>query len=412
MVAVGTAGPDVGAPKTKRRYFPELEGIRGLAALGVLTTHVALSAGQVGVGDIPGNGFAGVMLHQLHVSLPIFFVLSGVLLYRPFVAATVVGTPSPRIRPYLWRRLLRTMPAYWLLAVVTLVLLNRDVVNTLWEVVRPMLLLHIYQENARVAGMEQTWSLATEVVFYAFLPFLAWILHLFARRVADPVRRSRRILACLTVPVIVGIAYTVHVHSPAFEPWAIQQEWPLKWFGYIAVGMALATLSVTAEAVPDRVPAPYRLLMRRPSLAWAAALCVYLAACFSPFGQPGYANYPAVPQAVTEHVLYLLFGFLVLAPLTMPKDSPRFMVAFLSNPVMTYFGRISYGVYLWHIAIIYFYAGGLLQVGGFVELMSVVLVGSVLAATVSYFLVEAPAMRLRERLGKATIKPSVAVVER
>lgn len=412
MVAVGTSDSDALALKTKRRYFPELEGMRGLAALGVLTTHVALSAGQVGVGDFPGNGFAGVMLHQLHVSLPIFFVLSGVLLYRPFVAATILGTKRPRVGPYLWRRLLRTMPAYWLLAVVTLVLLNRDTVHTLWEVVRPMLLLHIYQENARVLGMEQTWSLATEVAFYALLPFLAWLLHLFARRVEDPVGRSRRILAVLLLPVVVGIAYTVYVHGPAFEPWAIQQEWPLKWFGYVAVGMALATLSVTADAAPDRVPAPYRLLMRRPSLAWVAAVCVYLAACFSPFGQPGYANYPAVPQAVTEHVLYLLFGLFVLAPLTTPKGSPRFMVAFLSNPVMTYFGRISYGVYLWHIAIIYFYAGGLFDAGGFVELMSVVLVGSVLAATVSYFLVEAPAMRLRERLGQATVKPSVMVVER
>ncbi|WP_150238135.1 acyltransferase family protein [Nocardiopsis quinghaiensis] len=386
--------------------------MRGLAALGVLTTHVALSAGQVGIGDVPGNGFAGVMLHQLHVSLPIFFVLSGVLLYRPFVAATVAGSQGPKLRPYLWRRLLRTMPAYWLLVVVTLVLLNRDAVNTLWEIVRPMLLLHIYQENARVIGMEQTWSLATEVAFYALLPLMAWLMHLFARRVTDPVRRSRRILACLLVPMIVGVAYTVYVHGPAFEPWAIQQEWPFKWFGYVAIGMALATLSVTAEAVPDRVPAPYRLLMRRPGLAWVAAAGVYLAACFSPFGEPGYANYPAVPQAVTEHVLYLLFGLLALAPLTMPKESPRFMVAFLSNPVMTYLGRISYGVYLWHIAIIYFYGGGLMQAGGFIELMSVVLVGSVLAASVSYFLVEMPAMRLRERLGKATVKPSVEVIER
>jgi len=76
---------------------------------------------------------------------------------------------------------------------------------------------------------------------------------------------------------------------------------------------------------------------------------------------------------------------------------------------MRFLGRISYGVYLWHIAIIYFWNGSLFAGPAWLE--AVVLPLSVLAATVSFYLVEHPAMKLRERLGKTTVEPSVAVVE-
>ncbi|WP_214410528.1 acyltransferase family protein [Sphaerisporangium fuscum] len=416
MVVSEKAGnPGGGTPSTARRYFPQLEGMRGLAALGVLVLHVAFSATQMRWDENPGmeetgNGIFSVLLNQFQVSLPIFFTLSGMLLYRPFALATIVGTPKPAIKPYLWRRALRCLPAYWALTAVTLVLLNRDNIHGFWEVLRPVLLLQIYQNNAWVLGMEQTWSLATEIAFYFALPVIAWILHKIASGAATPAARVRRILISLSTVIPVSVAWTAWTHLPSFGAWPIEGNWPPGWIDYIATGMALAALSAAASVSWEHVPAAYRAADRRPLLCWAGALAAYLVACVSPFGDPGSANYPPLGQSIVEHLAYLVFGFLAVTPLTLPHLRSRFIEAVVTNRVMLFLGRISYGIYLWHIAIIYFWHGNLFRAGNFGVLLAVDLLGSIACATVSYYLIESPAMRLRERLGKATKDPSVAIV--
>src|SRR4051794_40093700 len=82
-----------------------LDGLRGLAALSVLVYHVALAT--VGAGAVAGAAGA------LHFGVPVFFVLSGLLLYLPFVRARMDGRPRPSLRRYAVRRLARIVPAYW-----------------------------------------------------------------------------------------------------------------------------------------------------------------------------------------------------------------------------------------------------------------------------------------------------------
>ena len=45
--------------------------------------------------------------------MSIFFVISGFLLYRPFVVRKLRGEPFPSIGGYAIRRFLRIVPAYW-----------------------------------------------------------------------------------------------------------------------------------------------------------------------------------------------------------------------------------------------------------------------------------------------------------
>ena len=44
--------------------------------------------------------------------MPIFFVLSGFLLFGPWVRAAADGSPAPSVRRYAWHRVRRIMPAY------------------------------------------------------------------------------------------------------------------------------------------------------------------------------------------------------------------------------------------------------------------------------------------------------------
>ena len=53
-----------------------------------------------------------------------FFLISGFLLYRPFVAARLRGEPMPFVGAYAWRRFLRIVPAYWVALTATALLLR------------------------------------------------------------------------------------------------------------------------------------------------------------------------------------------------------------------------------------------------------------------------------------------------
>src|SRR6266516_1997197 len=104
-VSTAPAARRAGAPG---RSLPMLDGLRAVAALAVLLTHVAFQTGEV------ARAAGGAVLARLDAGVAVFFVLSGFLLYRPYALARASGTPRPSIRRYVLRRAARILPAYWL----------------------------------------------------------------------------------------------------------------------------------------------------------------------------------------------------------------------------------------------------------------------------------------------------------
>ena len=99
-----STAPDVVAPPPGNPRFPLMDGLRAIAALGVLVSHAAYLSGasqDAVYGPLVANGAAGVTL---------FFVLSGFLLYRPFVAADLDGAPRLALRDYARRRFAAHLP--------------------------------------------------------------------------------------------------------------------------------------------------------------------------------------------------------------------------------------------------------------------------------------------------------------
>src|SRR5437763_7021548 len=93
----------------RRDRYPLIDGLRAAAALGVLLTHSAISSGLVTAG---ATGFR--YAQRLEVGVTIFFVISGFVLYRPFLVARLEGAELPRVGRYARRRALRILPAYWI----------------------------------------------------------------------------------------------------------------------------------------------------------------------------------------------------------------------------------------------------------------------------------------------------------
>ena len=65
-------------------------------------------------------------LRQLNVGVPVFFLISGFLLYRPFARTRYAGDRSPATLPYAERRGLRIFPAYWVALVGVVVLVGKS----------------------------------------------------------------------------------------------------------------------------------------------------------------------------------------------------------------------------------------------------------------------------------------------
>ncbi|MGZ4597098.1 MAG: acyltransferase family protein, partial [Actinomycetes bacterium] len=145
---------------------PALDGVRGLAALMVVLTHVGFQTGET------ARGVPGALLARADFGVALFFVLSGLLLYRPWAHADGTAGPGPSWRRYYWRRALRILPGYWLALVAVLLLAPRTGRGP-GDVVANATLTQIYGSGHLLADFTQTWSLCTEVAFYVALPLTA-----------------------------------------------------------------------------------------------------------------------------------------------------------------------------------------------------------------------------------------------
>jgi peptidoglycan/LPS O-acetylase OafA/YrhL len=99
-------GPEVAAPRRPPR-FPAFDGLRAIAAITVVVVHVSFVSGLT-----PRNPHAvGMYTARLEIGVSVFFLISGFLLYRPFVVAHLARAPRPRTGAFWLRRLLRIVPA-------------------------------------------------------------------------------------------------------------------------------------------------------------------------------------------------------------------------------------------------------------------------------------------------------------
>ena len=87
-----------------------LDGLRGLAALGVLTLHVWMFTVQGAHGR---DELVSLLTGELRLGVVLFFVLSGYLLAGPWIASALDERPTPRLGRFAVKRAVRILPAYW-----------------------------------------------------------------------------------------------------------------------------------------------------------------------------------------------------------------------------------------------------------------------------------------------------------
>ena len=242
---------------TGRRLFPACDGLRAMAAGSVFLFHAADLTGVV------TTSAAGAYLFQLDVGVDVFFVLSGFLLYRPFVRAHLEGGPAPTISRYYKRRVLRIFPAYWL-ALFLLLLLGDIDVNGTTGLLKHATLTNTYFHDIGGLGIAQSWTLVVELSFYVFVPLWALCIRA-ASRGRFPVRFE---VAGALGLILVGYSSSAWVFYGSPPP-AMSVLPP--GFGALGAGMLLAVLSA-AGSRDARLAAHTSVLGRAPAVSWSVAL--------------------------------------------------------------------------------------------------------------------------------------------
>ena len=361
---------DVGGFRLGRR--PELDGLRGLAVLVVMAYHSDLRC----------------ILRGGYLAVDLFFALSGflitVLLLREHQQTASIHLPR-----FFLRRALRLFPALWvMLAACCLWAAFRTKPDRAAVIYHAAALAGCHLANwawcwpAPLEVLSHAWSLSLEEQFY-----LVWPVLLFALLRGGV--RPRRI-GWLVAAALVGSA--LFRAGLFLGPWAGSAkaaEAALATRTDSLLAGCLAGLIAAAGRLPDS-PGPRRLLRAAGGTSAALLLLLGLAAePTSPFMLLGGFTLAAVAAAV-----------LIAAVVHSPS---RFAARLLGAPAPAWVGRISYGLYLWHFPLLFF---GPKLIHGIVPAVRRVpyvdaplaYVLAFAAASLSYYAVERPFLRWKERL--------------
>ena len=325
--------------------LPELDGLRAVAAYGIVATHVAF---QTATGS--------AVLERFDYFVAVFFALSAFLLSRGGLRGG-----------YYSRRVARLAPAYVVCVAVVLLALPPLAGVTWGQAAANLLLVQVYVPHSLIDGLTQMWSLCIEAAFYVVLP-------LYLRLDG----RGRR--AALAGSVVLGLAWPWAVSGISDPAVLNMQIWPPSYAPWFAVGLLLAELErAGVRYAGPRWPFPVLAL----PVAWVAGV----------IGPRG-LEHPSPAEFNVRVLLGAVFAALVVAPYALGQ---RFVGTVLSSPVMRTLGRWSYSVFLWHMAVLYFVFPVLgVQVfsGHFLLVYAATALASTAVAYMSYELVEVPGARL------------------
>jgi peptidoglycan/LPS O-acetylase OafA/YrhL len=375
------------------RHLPALNGLRGVAVLGVVAYHLQLGWAS--------GGYLGVDL---------FFVLSGFLI-STLLLEEWAGAGRINLGAFWARRAKRLLPALFLVvAALALYLIFNGIFggpganglvdlsglrgDAIWTLLYANNWHLIYAHQSYFAQfstpspLQHTWSLAIEEQFYLVWPLVLLLL----LRVARGAWRRTGMIVTVTLGVLSSVLMAVLFH-PGVDPSRIYYGTDTRLFDL----MAGATLAFVAASRPQPSRKSRRTLHSVGLLA-AIALGVFWVTSGTPGGLP--RNF------MFEGGFLVCAGLAALIVADARLVQPGRFARLLAARPLHFLGTISYGIYLWHWPVIVYLTGqrtGLSQWP-----LDLLRVGVTLAvSTASYYLVERP-IRMAHLRGR--VRWSVAPV--
>jgi peptidoglycan/LPS O-acetylase OafA/YrhL len=399
-------GPD----PANRRYFPCFDAFRFFGMTMVLLVHAAFATRPWVQAHLPE--WMQSLLERMDVGVAMFFVLSGFLLFRPFVVRQLSGRPPARTTTFLRRRTLRVIPGYWFALTFCVVVLGQLLGSAKNAFLYYSLLFPFATQGVALGGgpgqegkygIPQAWSLTAEFCFYLMLPLVVVLL---VRMVGKRPRETQVRAALVIVAVLYLCGQLFRLYFLVADPsWAREAViWAPNWVDFFAIGMGMAVFSAREE-LGVAPPALLRYLGDHPWVSWAGAGAVVVGfATFSPPDTPGVFG----AEYWFRWFLFGVFSFFLLLPAMFGDQTAGRARKVLASRPLVLLGTVSLGFYLFHLAFLS-KSQEWLGVGAFggslPTVFTITFVCSVAMAFVSYYLVERPFLRLKDRPWRSRARP-------
>jgi peptidoglycan/LPS O-acetylase OafA/YrhL len=372
-------GEDAGRVNAESRHVLALDGVRGLAILAVLGSHLLIS------NNVATSAFVQLLLNirdLLWVGVTLFFSLSGFLITG--ILFDTLGSEN-YFRTFFGRRALRIFPLYYGVVLGLLLLtrpLHLDWNGQAWHLLTYTTNMPFAMEWAsnpsRFINLRHFWSLAVEEQFYLIWPLVIFWL-----------RDWRKIFIATLVGAGLSLGFRTSLAMSGMGP----QNHTL--FGCMDALLLGGTLALLVRSE-----------YRERVLAWGtpvflAAVTITLAEAF----RHKHFTWGSSLYLTTIGMTILSLGMTGLVAASLRVGSVAQIVC--RNSVLRFFGRYSYGLYVYHYSMDttftwpmrdWFGSHGLSKAAAILMAAAVVMAISIMISVASYHLYEKHFLRLKRYL--------------
>ena len=295
-------------------HLSGLNGIRAIAALAVVFSHLGMDSESFGIEAVHGIDLAGF-------GVTIFFCLSGFLI--TYLLLLEKEQAVINIRNFYLRRLLRIWPLYFLYLFICLI--------TTWQTLEQKLLSGVpfyfllaanvpFTLGTTLPFLAHYWSLGVEEQFYLFWP---WVIKKFRRPLVF-------IIPFTIVIIIVRILFRLlemrQGHSLPYLSLTVTR------FDCMAIGGVGAVLFNKHDSIFWRISTS----LIAQIFSWGVIILL----AFNKFH---------LASVIDHQIIAVLTVILIVNVSSNPKTIIR-----LENQVPDFIGKISYGIYVIHPLVIYY----------------------------------------------------------
>ena len=344
----------------KLKYFNNLDGLRAIAAFGVIIAHFFSTQ------RLPAYPILTKITQQGNSGVSLFFVLSGFVITR-----ILLNTVNEKkyFSNFYGRRTLRIFPLYYFS------LLCYNYLPFLLNI-KPVLgdfskqwYHYLYLQNfARTFNWDSDgpghfWSLAVEEHFYLMWPALVFF--------AYTVNKNRLLyISIFLVFFSFGLRYIM-----------LKANYEINVFTFTRLDqLALGCILAIVE---------YRGFLTDKYNKLFLSLFIIGAVMIAYFGSVSEFN-----QNLFKHNAYGLFYFGLIG-FCIASNQSSFLNKFLTLPVMQFLGKISYGLYVWHMLALILLEYYIKPVNLIVDFSLLCLITIIMSA-LSYYLIENNFLRLKK----------------
>lgn len=343
-------------------YFPNLNGVRFIAALSVMIFH-----------------YFGTAISFGHLGVVLFFVLSGFLITYLLIEEKEKYT-SISIKNFYFRRILRIWPLYFLIVLISSILFfifknNETEVSQFYNslpyyiffIPNVGFILHYTIEYARIL-----WSVGSEEQFYFIWP---WIMRI----------KNNKVIALIFTFIILFFSLGPHVFDYINNTYFDNSIKPIFYFTRILYFMSFNSMATGGLlAFLYKYYPQYIKFLFNKILQFICLITLLYCFIFD------------INFMINDQFFATLFGILILNLALNPN-----VIFTLENKLFNYLGKISFGMYVYHIMAFHlntFIITKILYLPYHNNIIYFLLgmIMTVLMATISYSFIEKPFLKLKQ----------------